>query len=219
TAFANYGNGTDLLSLLRIEDANGKVLYEAKPAKLHDAAFSEETGRYMVHLLRGVIARGTGSSLQSYGLKTELAGKTGTTQNHSDGWFIGFSPGLVAGVWVGADHPGIRFRSLQLGQGAHTALPVFGRFMQNVERSGPVSDIGRRSFYPMPEDLRDRLDCPDFSEEDPELGFFERLFGGDKKKKQKQQEDQEKEEKEDKKDKDKDKNLLDKMKDIFRKKE
>ncbi|MFW5890340.1 MAG: transglycosylase domain-containing protein, partial [Marinilabiliaceae bacterium] len=219
TAFANYGNGTDLLSLLRIEDANGEVLYEAKPAKLRDAAFSEETARYMVHLLRGVIERGTGSSLQSYGLKTELAGKTGTTQNHSDGWFIGFSPGLVAGVWVGADHPGIRFRSLQLGQGAHTALPVFGRFMQKVERSGPVSDIGRRSFYPMPEDLRDRLDCPDFSEEDPELGYFERLFGGDKKKKEKQQEDQEKEEKEDKKDKDKDKNLLDKMKDIFRKKE
>ncbi|MGM0375886.1 MAG: penicillin-binding protein 1A [Bacteroidota bacterium] len=219
TTFANYGNGIDLLSLLRIEDSEGNILYEAEPATHHDAAFSEETGRYMVHFLQGVIERGTGSSLNSYGLQTDLAGKTGTTQDHADGWFIGFTPGLVAGVWVGADHPGIRFRSLQLGQGAHTALPVFGRFMQKVERSGPVSDIGRRSFYPMPEDLRARVDCPDYSQEDPELGFFERLFGGDKKDEKQEEKQKQKEKKEKDEEEDDGKSLLDKMKDIFRKKD
>ncbi|MFO8000986.1 MAG: transglycosylase domain-containing protein [Marinilabilia sp.] len=220
TAFANYGNGIELQSLLRIEDARGEVLYDAQPAKLRDAAFSEKTGRYMVHFLKGVVERGTARSLNRvYGLETDLAGKTGTTQDHADGWFIGFSPGLVAGAWVGADHPGIRFRSLDLGQGSHTALPVFARFMQKVERSGTVSDIGRRSFYPLPEDLQARVECPDFSEEDPDIGFFERLFGGDKKEdkqeeKQKQEERKEKEEEEDD-----GKTLLDKMKDIFRKKD
>jgi penicillin-binding protein 1A len=191
-------------------------LYEAQPAELHDAAFSEETARYMVHLLRGVVERGTARSLKNYGLETELAGKTGTTQNHSDGWFIGFSPGLVAGVWVGADSPGIRFRSLALGQGAHTALPIFGRFMQQLEQSEPRTGTGRRTFYTMPEALRARLDCPDYTLEDPDIGFFERLFGGDKKK-QKQAKEEEKDSSDE--EQDKGKSLLEKMKDIFRKKD
>ncbi|PWE00535.1 penicillin-binding protein 1A [Marinilabilia rubra] len=218
TAFANYGNGIELKSLTKIVDAKGKVLYEAKPAKLREAAFEERTARFMVHMLKGVVERGTGKTLRTvYGLKTELAGKTGTTQNNADGWFIGFTPGLVAGAWVGADSPGIRFRSTALGQGAHMALPIFARFMQKVEASGPSYGIGRRSFYPLPEELLSDVECPDFSEEDPDLNFFERLF---RSKKEKARESNKKEEdKKEEKKKDKGKSLLEKMKDIFRKKD
>jgi len=223
TAFANYGNGIELQSLLRIEDAEGKLLYEAKPAELRDAAFEERTARYMVHMLQGVVERGTARSLRSvYGLKTDLAGKTGTTQDNADGWFIGFSPGLVAGAWVGAESPGIRFRTTSMGQGAYTALPVFGRFMQKVENSSLSVGIGRRSFYPLPEELLAEVDCPDFSEEDPDMNFFERLFGGDRDKKEKDKEEAASTDSTDVKNdgrKDKSKSLLDRMKDIFRKKE
>lgn len=219
TAFANYGNGTELQSLTKIVDAKGKVLFKAPPAKLREAAFEERTARLMVHMLKGVVERGTGKTLHNvYGLKTELAGKTGTTQNNADGWFIGFTPGLVAGAWVGAESPAIRFRSSTLGQGAHMALPVFARFMQKVEQTGPLSGLGRRSFYPMPEELLADVDCPDFSEEDPDLNFFERLFGG-KKDQNKKTEKEEEAEKQDKKKEDDGKSLLERMKDIFRKKD
>ena len=221
TAFANYGNGTELQSLLRIEDANGRTLYEAEPAQLRDAAFEERTARFMVHILQGVVERGTARSLRTvYGLRTDLAGKTGTTQDNADGWFIGFTPGLVAGVWVGAESPGIRFRTTNLGQGAYTALPVFGRFMQKLENTGITSGLGRRSFYPLPEELLAEVDCPDYSEDDPDMNFFERLFGGGKDKKDKSEADQPEETGDDKKEKkEKGKSLLDRMKDIFRKKE
>jgi penicillin-binding protein 1A len=222
TAFANYGNGIELQSLTKIVDSKGKVLFEAKPAKLREAAFEERTARFMVHMLKGVVERGTAKALHGvYGLKTDLAGKTGTTQNNADGWFIGFTPGLVAGTWVGADSPAIRFRSTALGQGAHMALPIFARFMQKVEQTGPLSGIGRRSFYPMPEDLLAEVDCPDYSEEDPDLNFFERLFGGKKDKKKDAQEEDETKKQNEKKDekKEKGKSLLERMKDIFRKKD
>ena len=65
-----------------------------------------------------------------YGLYNDIAGKTGTTQSHADGWFVGFTPNLVAGAWVGGESPKTRFRSLSLGQGANTALPIWGLFMQ-----------------------------------------------------------------------------------------
>ncbi|MGQ1891773.1 penicillin-binding protein 1A [Thermophagus sp. OGC60D27] len=216
TAFANYGNGIELQSLLRIEDAKGKVLYEAKPSALRDVAFEERTARFMVHMLQQVVERGTARSLKGlFGIRSQLAGKTGTTQNNADGWFIGFSPGLVAGAWVGADNPGIRFRSMSLGQGAHTALPIFGRFMQKTEQSSFYQGIGRRSFYPLPEGLISKVDCPDYSMEDPDLNFFERLFGG--KKQKSDGEDPSKAEDEEK--EDKGKSLLERMKDIFRRKE
>ena len=178
----------------------------------------------MIHMLQGVVERGTARSLKTtFGIQSQIAGKTGTTQNNADGWFIGFSPGLVAGAWVGADNPGIRFRSTLLGQGAHTALPVFGHFFRQIERHGAVSDIGRRSFYPLPEGLLAKVDCPDYVEEDPDLNFFQRLFGGDKKEKTKKEERHDDDTKqpveEEEEEEDKGKSLLNRMKDIFRKKD
>ena len=85
-------------------------------------------------MMRGVIDRGTAQSLRTkYGIRSQHAGKTGTTQNNSDGWFIGYTPTIVAGAWVGNDQPSIRFRSTALGCGGHTALPIYALFFQNAE--------------------------------------------------------------------------------------
>jgi penicillin-binding protein 1A len=94
---------------------------------------SEETAFVMTKLLQKVVDGGTASRLRyRYHLGGDFAGKTGTTQNNSDGWFIGFHPNLVAGAWVGADDRAVHFRSTSLGGGANTALPIFGLFMQKV---------------------------------------------------------------------------------------
>lgn len=217
SAFANYGSAVEPVILLRIEDANGKVLYKAESHEPMDPAFKEETSRIMVQILREVIANGTGHALRSkYDLKGDYAGKTGTTQNNADGWFIGFNPGIVAGVWVGADNPAIHFRSTALGQGAHMALPIFGKFMQQTENSPRHKNICNQVFYPLPDELLGMMECPDYAEEDPtEKGFFERIFAPDKPEIPKL----EKVEEPDKEKKEEQRNLLDRMKDIFRKKQ
>jgi penicillin-binding protein 1A len=93
----------------------------------------EQTAYIMVELLRGVVNYGTAQRLKfKYGLRNDILGKTGTTQNNSDGWFIGATPDLVAGSWVGCDDRYIRFRSMAYGQGASTALPIWAKFFQKV---------------------------------------------------------------------------------------
>lgn len=216
TAFANYGRAKQPVLILKIEDAQGKVLYEAEPSGFLNEAFNEETARMMVQILREVIENGTGSALYNrYHLQGDYGGKTGTTQNNADGWFIGFTPNIVAGAWVGASNPGIRFRTTALGQGAHTALPIFARFMQKAEQTADFSAIRTQRFYPLPEDLMTRLDCEDYLEDytpAEEMNFFERLFSNPDRQGRPA-------EKEDSTQQDKDKNLLNRMRDIFRKKE
>lgn len=217
SAFANYGIPVEPVILLRIEDAQGKVLYEAVPGEPMEPAFNEETSRMMVQILREVIEKGTGRGLRTrFGLKGDYAGKTGTTQNNADGWFIGFTPNIVAGAWVGGANPAIHFRSTALGQGAHMALPIFGRFMLQAENSPKHRYIRSQLFYPLPDELYAMLDCPDFLEEIPsERNFFQRLFG---KPDQPEPPQPEKKEGQPEEKSDQHRNLLDKMKDLFKKK-
>ncbi|MCA1744797.1 MAG: hypothetical protein LC643_03620, partial [Bacteroidales bacterium] len=116
-------------------------------------------------------------------------------------------------AWVGASNPGIRFRTTALGQGAHTALPIFARFMQKAEQTADFSVIRTQRFYPLPEELLARLDCEDYLEDytpAEEMNFFERLFSNpDRQGRPTEKEDSTS----------KDKNLLNRMRDIFRKKE
>jgi penicillin-binding protein 1A len=218
SAFANYGRAVEPVMLLKIEDASGNVLYEADPAGYMEEAFNEETARMMVEILREAIARGTGQSLYgNYNLQGDYAGKTGTTQNNSDGWFIGFTPNIVAGAWVGGENPGIHFRSTSLGQGAHMALPIFARFMQQAERSPYHTHIRTQRFFPLPDHLIAMLDCDDYSDEiiiEDTRNFFERLFQRQPKVETRQPEKTDLEEKEER-----DRNLLNRMKDLFKKKE
>ncbi len=131
SAYANKGVFVKPLFVTRIEDKNGNVLQTFIPEKTE--AISEQTAYLMVKLMQGVINGGTGSRLRyKYNLDNEIAGKTGTTQNHSDGWFVGFTPELVGGVWVGAEDRAVHFSGIDMGQGATMALPIWAEFYQKI---------------------------------------------------------------------------------------
>ena len=121
----------------RIEDNQGNVLGEFTSHKRE--AISERTAYLMVNLMQGVINQGTGARLRSvYGLKGQIAGKTGTTNDNSDGWFIGYTPALTAGIWVGGEDRQVHFQSLALGSGSNMALPIWGMFMKKCLADGNV---------------------------------------------------------------------------------
>jgi penicillin-binding protein 1A len=129
--FVNKGVHIEPLMVTRIEDRNGNVLSTFSPQK--NEAISEQTAYLMINLLEGVINRGTGVRLRyRYNFTAPMAGKTGTTQNHSDGWFMGMVPNLVAGAWVGAEDRSVRFQTIGMGQGASMALPIYALFLNKV---------------------------------------------------------------------------------------
>jgi penicillin-binding protein 1A len=150
STLANGGFRIEPIVVTRIEDAQGNVLYEAEQSPRQ--ALSPETAYTMVDLMRGVIQRGTGQRMRSqFGLYDyDLAGKTGTTQNSADGWFIAMHPDLVTGSWVGFNDRRVTFRTDWWGQGAHNALLVVGDFYQRLRDSeGPFLDPENR-FPPPP---------------------------------------------------------------------
>ena len=144
--FANDGIYVKPIIVTRIEDRNGRVLFEYTP-ETHDVV-SEDVARTVINLMEGVTQSGSGVRLRTkgadsynavyknvitgypYAFTNAIAGKTGTTQNQSDGWFMGMVPNLVTGVWVGAEDRAVHFRGLQLGQGATMALPIWGYYMK-----------------------------------------------------------------------------------------
>lgn len=134
-AFANGGYKTDAFYLKKITDTNGKVIKisKAQAKSLREKVIDDKTVNTMTNILKKVVNDGTGKRLRwQFGLTNEIAGKTGTTQEQSDGWFIGYTPNLVAGVWVGAEDRRVHFRTLTDGQGSRTALPIYGHFMKKL---------------------------------------------------------------------------------------
>lgn len=133
--FANRGVHTEPLMVTRIEDKNGNVLATFHPQ--YNEAISEQTAYLMLNLLEEVVNKGTGIRLRyRYNLPGVMGGKTGTTQNHSDGWFMGVLPNLVSGVWVGAEDRSVRFETIGMGQGANMALPIYALFLEKVFENG-----------------------------------------------------------------------------------
>lgn len=133
STFVNKGIHAKPMIITRIEDRNGKIVEEF--ISQTKTALSEEKAYLMVDMLKGVVDEqfGTANRLRfRYNFKNEIAGKTGTTQNNSDGWFVGMTPNLVAGSWVGCAEREMRFHSTGLGQGANTALPIWALFMKKV---------------------------------------------------------------------------------------
>lgn len=131
STFANKGVWTQPVYITRIEDKNGVVLQEFVPKKVE--AISEETAYVMINMMQGAVQYGTSVRLRyKYGLTQPMAGKTGTTQNQSDGWYIGITPELVSGVWVGCEDRSVHFRTTQLGQGANMALPIWALYMKKL---------------------------------------------------------------------------------------
>ena len=131
TAFPNKGIRIEPLYVTRIEDANGNTIATFSPQM--QEIFSETTSYKMVSMLQNVIDHGSGRRIRfRYGLRMPMGGKTGTTQNHSDGWFMGFTPKLVSGVWTGGEDRSIHFDRLSDGQGANMALPIWALYMKKV---------------------------------------------------------------------------------------
>ena len=131
TAFVNHGIRAAHMFVTKIEDNEGNVIAQFQPRM--NEVISEESANKMLYMLRAVVDGGTAGRLRfRYGLKGEIGGKTGTTNNNSDAWFMGLTPTLVSGVWVGGDDRDIHFDSMAMGQGATMALPVFAYFMQRV---------------------------------------------------------------------------------------
>ncbi len=176
STFANQGVYTEPVFIERIEDKNGTILYENKP--ITKDVLSKEAAYVTVNLLEGVTTSGSGTRLRTtgadeynkayqnvvtgypYEFTNPIAGKTGTTQNQSDGWFIGMVPNLVTGVWVGADDRSIHFDDIAYGQGASMALPIWGVYMNNVYKDSTL--LISQDPFKKPKRLSIELDCNKF---------------------------------------------------------
>jgi penicillin-binding protein 1A len=177
SVFANHGTWTEPTFILRIEDKNGNVIYTHTPKVVQ--AMDAQSAYVMTYMLKGVIEDGTGSRLRyRYGVTNPVAGKTGTTQTNSDGWFMGVTPQLVTGVWTGCEDRDIHFFSTRLGEGANSALPVFALFMKKVYANPALGIKKNIDFDPPKNGLTITIDCDAYKQQqqgtndvDKKLGF------------------------------------------------
>jgi penicillin-binding protein 1A len=157
--FANKGVHIEPLMVTRIEDRYRNVIANFSPRKRE--VLSEETAYLMINLLEGVVNQGTAIRLRlTYKFAGQIGGKTGTTQNHSDGWFMGLSPNLVTGIWVGGEDRDIHFDNLSIGQGANMALPVWALYMNSVFEN-PEIPITQEDEFEEPVNFKANLECSD----------------------------------------------------------
>lgn len=157
STFANKGFYSRPLCITRIEDKNGNVIRSFTPTRTE--VISEQAAYAMVNMLKGVTDFGTGIRIRNrYNLRAEIAGKTGTTNDNSDGWYIGMTPKIVAGVWVGGDEKAIHFRNTKLGSGSNMALPIYARFMHRVYADTSLH-ISQDERFAIPTSMNIELDC------------------------------------------------------------
>ncbi len=155
--FANKGIYTEPVFVTHIEDKNGVVLERFVPET--NEAMSEETAYLMLDLMKGVKEFGTGRRLKfKYGFTHPVAGKTGTTQNQSDGWFMGLTPELVTGVWVGCEDRSAHFRTIRLGQGSNMALPIWALYMEQLYADEEIN-LSKEDFERPIRPLSVEIDC------------------------------------------------------------
>ena len=177
SSFANQGIYVKPIMITRIEDKNGRSLYDVQPVTRD--VLSEEAAYVTVNLMQGVTQSGSGARLRHAGLEktnyiyekvvtgypfifeNPIAGKTGTTQNQSDGWFMGMVPNLATGVWVGGEDRSIHFKEIGFGQGATMALPIWGNYMRSLYEN-PNFGISKEDFMP-PENLNIPVDCQELA--------------------------------------------------------
>ena len=172
TAYACLANEgvTNLPNYIRgIYDLEGKAYTNFKQEGTGKRAISKETALLVRQLMQTVVHEGTASRLRwKYGIYTDVAGKTGTTQANADGWFMAITPKLAIGTWVGADDPRIRFRNTKLGQGSNTALPIAAYFLKQVNSDPKFKSVSTARFKSLPYELQEELQC-DLYELDDEL--------------------------------------------------
>ncbi len=151
--------------LVQIADKNGNILKTFEPEVETEPVVSPENCRTLINMMEAVVDEGTGKGIRTvYKIPGDFAGKTGTTQNNSDGWFIGITPELVTGCWVGADDPRVHFRTTTLGQGAYMALPIVGKFFYKTYRDSKFSHLQYASFEKPGEEILAMLDEPGYKD-------------------------------------------------------
>ena len=179
SAFNTYpGQGVyaDPLFVYRIEDKMGNVISTFSPRR--QEAISENTAYLMVNLMKGVVNEGTAARIRSrYVREGEVAGKTGTTNNQSDGWFIGYTPKLTTGVWVGAEDRQVHFAGLALGGGSNMALPIWGIFMKKVLEDGSLG-VTKYDEFIVPQSFNANLNCTGSDEDLYQSNGNENYFDG-----------------------------------------
>lgn len=167
--FANQGTYTQPQYLIRVEDNKGAVIQDFTTK--HVEVISEQVAYVMVRMLENVVNYGTAERIRGrYGIQSEMGGKTGTTQDNTDGWFMGIIPQLVGGCWVGGDDRIIRFKSMFYGQGANMALPVWAYFIQSCYADKSLN-ISADAHFPLPEgEMTIETDCSKYNEETGQQG-------------------------------------------------
>ncbi len=170
--YANKGVYIEPTFITHIEDQSGNLIEAFVPER--QEAMNEETAWLMLELMKGVVSEGTGRRLSfRYGFDHPIAGKTGTTQSNSDGWFVGITPEIVSAVWVGGEDRGIRFRELSLGQGANTALPIWAKYMTRLYEDEDI-DISKDDFEPPLHPPSIETDCSKLEESESPRDYFRR---------------------------------------------
>lgn len=163
--YSNKGVYTQPIYVTRIEDRNGNIVSRFTPGI--EEVLTEEQAYLMANLLMGVVQTGSGIRIRAtYQLMNQIGGKTGTTQNHANGWFMGITPNLVAGVWSGWEDQAIHFEDLRTGQGANMALPVFAEFLKKVYADPDFSHMAEDIFEPPP-GFNLELDCDKLKAQSP----------------------------------------------------
>lgn len=175
SAFANQGRMNELFMINKITDAKGNILYLNK-STAPVAVFSIETSQMITAMLQEVISQGTAARMRNtYGIRAELAGKTGTSQNYSDAWFVSYTPDMVVGTWVGARTPDVHFYSGN-GSGAALALPVVANIIRGIENDDKLRKEFLTLFTFFSID-KSTMQCDPFLQKGVK-GFFNRLFKG-----------------------------------------
>lgn len=217
SVFGNEGRRVTPRFIKKITAQDGKVIYESKPAET-TLELDKNTANEVRAMMELVVDSGTARRIRStYGLKIPLAGKTGTTQNNADGWFMAISPDLICGAWVGAQSPTVRFRTTARGQGAATALPIVASWLKDVSTDSKTnSALGNRFPHLTGQQIRDMY-CPLFIESKAD-NFIDKLFDRDRRDERRKMKEKARERSQEDKDEEDDKkggwfkNLLDKLK-------
>lgn len=161
--YGNKGVYIEPMFVTRIEDKHGNVIGRFLPQT--QEAMSEETAYLMLQVMKGVVESGTGVRLRfKYQLNNPIAGKTGTTQSNSDGWFMGLTPDLTTGIWVGGEDRSVRFRSMSLGQGANLALPIWALYMKKIYADSTIH-ISTGDFEAPASGIEVETDCEKFEKQ------------------------------------------------------
>ncbi|MBQ4820347.1 transglycosylase domain-containing protein [Aquimarina sp. MMG016] len=179
-SYVNEGKPIQPYYITKIEDKKGNLIASFEPKVSDSITFSNYTRQVLLEMMKSTVNEGTATRLRTtYNLKNDIAGKTGTTQDNKDGWFVGLTPNLVTVTWVGNDNYNIGFKTTAMGQGANTALPIFAKLYQKMNQDSSFDKYTKSTFTAPSEEILKDLDCKPEKRDN----LLKRIFSKKKKKK------------------------------------